>query len=102
MKFETLAVHVGQASDPAYGAVMQPIYQVSTFAYKSVNRWGFLMFANSPRARRWRTVLRCSKVVRTVLLSAQAWLWKRRPLPPSRNPGVLTDLQQALVHVWVR
>jgi cystathionine gamma-lyase len=36
MKFETLAVHAGQAPDPAYGAVMQPIYQVSTFAYKGV------------------------------------------------------------------
>src|SRR5690348_17261879 len=30
--FGTLAIHAGQAPDPAYGAVMQPIYQTSTFA----------------------------------------------------------------------
>lgn len=40
MKFETLAIHAGQGPDPAYGAVMCPIYQVSTFAYKGVNQPG--------------------------------------------------------------
>jgi cystathionine gamma-lyase len=40
MKFETRAVHAGQEPDPAYGAVMQPIYQVSTFAYKGVKQIG--------------------------------------------------------------
>ena len=40
MKFETLAIHAGQGPDPAYGAVMQPIYQVSTFAYKGVKQMG--------------------------------------------------------------
>lgn len=40
MKFETLAIHAGQGPDPAYGAVMPPIYQVSTFAYKGVKQMG--------------------------------------------------------------
>jgi cystathionine beta-lyase/cystathionine gamma-synthase len=40
MKFETLAIHAGQGPDPAYGAVMQPIYQVSTFAYEGVKQMG--------------------------------------------------------------
>ncbi len=40
MKFETLAIHAGQGPDPAYGAVMQPIYCVSTFAYEGVKQMG--------------------------------------------------------------
>lgn len=32
MKFETRAIHVGQAPDPQTGAVMSPIYATSTFA----------------------------------------------------------------------
>lgn len=32
MKFNTKAIHGGQELDPAYGAVMQPIYQTSTYA----------------------------------------------------------------------
>lgn len=36
MRFDTLAVHAGQPPDPAYGAVMTPIYQTSTFAQKRV------------------------------------------------------------------
>ena len=31
MKFNTKAIHGGQESDPAYGAVMPPIYQTSTY-----------------------------------------------------------------------
>jgi cystathionine gamma-lyase len=34
-KFETLAIHAGQAPDPRTGAVMVPIYQTSTYAQKS-------------------------------------------------------------------
>lgn len=34
MRFNTLAIHAGQPPDPAYGAVMTPIYQTSTFAQK--------------------------------------------------------------------
>ena len=30
-RFETQAIHVGQKPDPATGAVVTPIYQVSTF-----------------------------------------------------------------------
>lgn len=40
MKFETLAIHAGHGPDPAYGAVMPPIYQVSTFAFKGVGQPG--------------------------------------------------------------
>lgn len=32
MKFNTKAIHGGQKLDPAYGAVMPPIYQTSTYA----------------------------------------------------------------------
>src|SRR5678809_1184217 len=32
MRFETLAIHAGQAPDPVHGAVMQPIVLSSTFA----------------------------------------------------------------------
>src|ERR1039458_7401661 len=39
-RFKTLAVHAGQAPDPAFGAVMTPIYQTSTFAFQGVNRPG--------------------------------------------------------------
>ena len=35
-QFETLAVHAGQAPDPATGAVMTPIYQTSTFVQSAV------------------------------------------------------------------
>ena len=35
-KLETLAIHAGQAPDPATGAVMTPIYQTSTFVQSGV------------------------------------------------------------------
>jgi len=47
MKFETLAIHAGQGPDPAYGAVMQPIYQGSTFAYKGVKQMGLYDYSRS-------------------------------------------------------
>ncbi|MDR3575890.1 MAG: cystathionine gamma-synthase [Anaerolineaceae bacterium] len=34
--FETLAIHAGQPSDPATGAVIPPIYQTSTYAQEEV------------------------------------------------------------------
>ena len=34
--FDTLAIHAGQESDPATGAVVAPIYQVSTYAQDGV------------------------------------------------------------------
>jgi cystathionine gamma-synthase len=34
--FETLAIHAGQAADPATGAVVPPIYQVSTYLQDAV------------------------------------------------------------------
>jgi cystathionine gamma-lyase len=47
MRFETLAIHAGQEPDPAYGAVMPPIYQVSTFAYRGVGRPGPFDYSRS-------------------------------------------------------
>ena len=47
MKFETLAIHGGQGPDPAYGAVMTPIYQTSTFAFKGVNEPGPFDYSRS-------------------------------------------------------
>lgn len=47
MKFETLTVHAGQGPDPAYGAVMQPIYQVSTFAFQGVGKPGPFDYSRS-------------------------------------------------------
>ena len=35
MKFNTKAIHGGQILDPAYGSVMTPIYQTSTYAQSS-------------------------------------------------------------------
>ena len=34
--FETLAIHAGQEPDPRTGAVVPPIYQVSTYAQDGV------------------------------------------------------------------
>jgi cystathionine gamma-lyase len=47
MRFETLAIHAGQGKDPAYGAVMTPIYQTSTFAFKDVNQPGEFDYSRS-------------------------------------------------------
>ena len=35
MKFNTKTIHGGQILDPAYGSVMTPIYQTSTYAQTS-------------------------------------------------------------------
>lgn len=47
MRFETLAIHAGQGPDPAYGAVMTPIYQTSTFAFKGVGQPGKFDYSRS-------------------------------------------------------
>ena len=38
MKFETRAIHDGQPPDPVTGAVMTPVYQVSTFQQDGIGR----------------------------------------------------------------
>jgi cystathionine gamma-lyase len=35
MKFDTLAIHAGQAPDPSTGAIMTPVYMTSTFVQSS-------------------------------------------------------------------
>ena len=47
MKFETLVIHAGQGPDPAYGAVMPPIYQTSTFAFEGYNKPGKFDYTRS-------------------------------------------------------
>lgn len=47
MEFRTLAIHAGQGPDPAFGAVMTPIYQTSTFAFKGVNEPGPFDYSRS-------------------------------------------------------
>ncbi|MGE5610973.1 MAG: cystathionine gamma-synthase [Bacillota bacterium] len=47
MRFETLAIHAGQGPDAAFGAVMTPIYQTSTFAFKGVNQPGKFDYSRS-------------------------------------------------------
>jgi len=47
VRFETLAIHAGQGPDPTYGAVMTPIYQTSTFAFKGVNQPGKFDYSRS-------------------------------------------------------
>jgi cystathionine gamma-synthase len=52
--FETLAIHAGQPSDPATGAVVTPIYQVSTFVQDAVGSprggWEYSRSGNPTRA----------------------------------------------------
>jgi cystathionine gamma-synthase len=52
--FETLAIHAGQASDPRTGAVVPPIYQVSTFHQDAVGSprdgWEYSRSGNPTRA----------------------------------------------------
>jgi len=38
--FETLAIHAGQGMDPTTGAVVPPIYQVSTYVQREVDQQG--------------------------------------------------------------
>lgn len=47
MNFETLAIHAGHEPDPAYGAVMPPIYQTSTFAFKGFDQPGEFDYTRS-------------------------------------------------------
>jgi cystathionine beta-lyase/cystathionine gamma-synthase len=47
MKFKTLSIHAGQKPDPAYGAVMPPIYQTSTFAFKDIKQPGAFDYSRS-------------------------------------------------------
>lgn len=47
MEFKTKAIHAGQGPDPAYGAVMPPIYQTSTFAFRDVGEPGPFDYSRS-------------------------------------------------------
>jgi len=47
MKFKTLAIHSGHNPLDHAGAVMTPIYQTSTFAFRGVNRPGAFEYSRS-------------------------------------------------------
>jgi cystathionine gamma-lyase len=47
MRLETLVIHGAQTRDTLYGAVMTPIYQTSTFAFKGVNQPGVFDYSRS-------------------------------------------------------
>ena len=47
MHIETSLIHAGHGPDPAYGAVMPPIYQVSTFAFRGVGEPGPFDYSRS-------------------------------------------------------
>jgi cystathionine beta-lyase/cystathionine gamma-synthase len=52
MHFETLAIHAGQPPDPAYGAVMTPIYQTSTYVQRKMGEaaYDYARTANPTRS----------------------------------------------------
>ena len=54
-----MAIHAGQEPDPAYGAVVPPIYQTSTFAFRGVNQPGPFDYSRSgnPTRRALETCL---------------------------------------------
>ena len=47
MKFRTLAIHSGHRPEDHSGAVMTPIYQTSTFAFRGVNQPGAFDYSRS-------------------------------------------------------
>ena len=47
MKFKTLAIHAGHSPADHMGAVMTPVYQTSTFAFRGVNRPGAFDYSRS-------------------------------------------------------
>jgi len=56
--FKTRSIHAGQGPDAAYGAVMTPIYQTSTFAFQGVNQPGEFDYSRSGNPTR-KTLERC-------------------------------------------
>ena len=63
MKFRTLAIHSGHHPQEHLGAVMTPIYQTSTFAFRGVNRPGPFDYSRSGNPTR--------KVLETCLASLE-------------------------------
>ena len=47
MRFQTIAIHAHGGPDPAYGAVMTPVYQTSTFAFKGIGQPGKFDYSRS-------------------------------------------------------
>jgi len=63
MRFRTLAIHSGNNPQDHLGAVMTPIYQTSTFAFRGVNRPGTFEYSRSGNPTR--------KVLETCLASLE-------------------------------
>ena len=47
MSFRTIAIHAGHDPQQHLGAVMPPIYQTSTFAFRGVNQPGPFDYSRS-------------------------------------------------------
>src|SRR5262249_19637512 len=47
MHFRTRAIHVGQETDPATGAVVTPIYVASTYVQPGAGEWGAFDYIRS-------------------------------------------------------
>lgn len=64
MKFNTKTIHGGQSHDPAYGAVMPPIYQTSTYAQSTpgVTRGMNIPAHTTPLEMLWNRHLRALKM----------------------------------------
>ena len=83
MRFETLTIHAGPKPDPAFGAVMTPIYQVSTFAFKGVKErvLSTIPGRETPPARSWKTPWPRWKAVPMDSPLARVW-------PPRRHSSI--------------
>jgi len=78
-RFKTLAVHAGQRR-PAFGAVMTPIYQTSTFAFTGVNRPGPYEYSRSgnPTRKALESCLAALENGVAGFVSAPVWRRRRR------------------------
>ena len=50
--FETLAIHAGQGADPTTGAVIPPIYQVSTYVQQEIDQQGAYFYSRKDNPTR--------------------------------------------------
>ncbi len=93
-----LAIHAGQPRDAAYGAVMTPIYQTSTFAFKGVNEPGI---STTPEAE-----ILTRKALEDCLAALEGWshgfVLRDRHGCRSNNPGALRPGDHLIVTIPVR
>ena len=61
MHFETLQLHAGQQPDPTTGSRAVPIYQTTSYRFKSTDHAANLAAGENPSARRLRICLKRRK-----------------------------------------